>query len=301
MDAAVTLRIATLAVLALVAAGVFWVSRLRIKPERREQMPFLEHVEELRKRLLLALGAWTIGMVVAFSFRYDPDATLWFVPAVQDNIAAQVFRVITAHLVPPNVDLIVTRPIDGFVAELWIAVGIGFALAMPIFLWQFGRFLSPALRPQEKRILAMALLPATGLFAVGAAFAWSIVLPFLLETLYGYSTALGAQTFLTLDELVRFTITTTLVFGLSFQTPLVMYALARTGVTSAASYAKYWRHATVAIFVFAAIVTDPTIISQFLVAGPMVILYVLGIAAARVAERQMANADDSKATTPTSR
>ncbi len=286
MDPRIGLRIASIALLLVLGFGVLWAIKWRIQPQRVEQMPFLDHVEELRRRLLVGLGVWIAGTFLAFSTRLEIRGG-WpiLLPAVADNMAAQLFRRITDHLVPADVQLIVTRPIDGFVAELYVAVMIGFAFALPVLLWQLGKFVAPALRQQERRTLLYSFLPALWLFAGGVLFAWFVVLPFLLETLYGYATELGAQPLLSISELVGFTTTMLMVFGVSFQTPLVMYALTKAGVVPSKAYLKYWRHAIVAIVIFSALVTDPTVISQAMVALPLIILYFGGIGAARLAER----------------
>lgn len=284
---AVLLRIVSIAVLLLLGALLVWGMRLGRK-DTRDPMSILGHAEELRRRLLVAIGFLLVGMVVSFSFRLEllGNGFPVLIPAVQDNLAAQAFRILSDHLVPEGVTLIVTRPIDGFLAELYLSMGIGALLALPVLLWQIFAFVAPALAADEKRVLWWSLAPAVLLFLGGVAFGWVFVLPFLLETLYGYSTALGAEPLLTVSELVGFTITMLLVLGVSFQTPLVMYALARTGVSSSRTYLKYWRHAVVGIVIFAAFVTDPTIISQAMVAGPLVALYFLGIAAARIGEKK---------------
>lgn len=283
----VLLRVGTVAVLLLLAALTVWVLR-RSPPGKTEAMTPLEHVEELRRRLLVALAAWLVTSTAAFSFRYTTTASGWplLVPAVKDNLAAQAFRALSDHLVPDNVTLVVTRPLDAFMAELYLALGIGALVALPVILVQFGRYVGPALRDQEKRVLRNALLPALALFALGIAFAWLYVVPFILETLYGYSTALGAEPLLAVGDLVAFTVALLLTFGLAFQTPLVMHVLARTGLVRARTFLKGWRIAVVAILIFSAIVTDPTIVSQLLVAAPLIALYFLGIAAARYGERR---------------
>src|SRR5439155_18304919 len=99
------------------------------------------------------------------------------VPEFYDTAAAQLFRVAATHLVPPGVELVVTTPMDGFAAQFSIALGLGIALAVPVALYQAGRFAGPALRPRERRLLALALVPAMLLFLLGALFGYAVVLP----------------------------------------------------------------------------------------------------------------------------
>jgi sec-independent protein translocase protein TatC len=280
MDAADALRITAIAFLGIAPLGILWYLMRRPAPEAT--MGVLDHVDELRKRVLTVLATTFIGSLLAFSFRIEN----WIPrPAVQDNLAAQLFRRLSEHLVPENVQLIVTRPMDGFLAEMMIAFAIGAALAGPVFLYQVTRYIAPALKKHEINILKRTIFPATILFLGGAAFAWYAVLPILLKTLYGYSEALGAAPLLSIRDLVSFTINMMLTLGIAFQTPLVMYALSKANVVQPATYSKYWRQATIAIFVLSALLTDPTIISQVMVAGPLLFLYFVGIAAAKTTSR----------------
>ncbi|MGB1697825.1 MAG: twin-arginine translocase subunit TatC [Thermoplasmatota archaeon] len=280
MDASDALRLAAIAFLGLTPLAMLWYLLRRPAPEAT--MGLLDHVEELRRRILYVLATIFIGALFAFSFRIDNWTPK---PAVQDNIAAQLFQRITDHLVPDTVQLVVTRPMDGFLAEMMIAGAIGMVLAGPVFLYHASRYIGPALRPQEIRTLQRTILPATLLFLAGAAFAWYAVLPFLLKTLYGYSEALGATSLLSINELVSFTLTMMITLGIAFETPLIMYALSKADVVKPATYTKYWRHATVAIFILSALITDPTIISQVMVAAPLLLLYWLGVLWATTASR----------------
>lgn len=280
------------ALLLLLALGATWVLRRGHHEVHKPTMTTLEHIEELRRRVLVVLAVWLAGSMVAFSFRYTTTSggIPILEPALTDNLAAQLFHVVTRHLVPAGVTLVVTRPIDGFLAELYLALGIGFLIALPVLMVQAGRFLGPALRERERRALGKAFLPALLLFLAGIAFAWAFVLPFILETLYGYSAALGAQSLLQISDLVGFAVTMSLVFGLAFQTPLLMYLLARGGAVSSGSFLRKWRIAVVVIVIFSAVVTDPTIVSQMLVAGPLIALYFIGVAAAHWGTRASSDA-----------
>ncbi|MGB0652325.1 MAG: twin-arginine translocase subunit TatC [Thermoplasmatota archaeon] len=281
----VLLQAVAAGILVLILAGVVWAVR-RPPSETSPEMGWLEHAEELRRRILIALATWVGASLVTFSIRVEWTAAGWPVarPALQETLAAQAFRQLTEHLLPDNVQLVVTRPIDGFLAQLYLAFGIGFVVALPVIFVQAHRFLAPGLHEHERRALRRAFLPAMGLFAAGVAFCWYAVLPLLLRTLYGYSSALGAQGLIQVSELVSFTLTMLGVFGVSFQLPLVMYLLTRVGLVSAAGYQRYWRHAAIGILVFSAFATDPTLVSQALVAAPLILLYGLGIVAARRAE-----------------
>lgn len=277
-------RLTAALLLALALLGALIALRVLRAPTTASAGPTMNvwsHVEELRRRILWSLTAWLAATLAAFSFRLEQRPWGWMpVPALHDNFAAQLYRAMADHLVPDGVRLIVLRPLDGFSAEFTVALALGFAAALPIVLLQVGGFLAPALHPRERRTLRWAILPAVALFAVGATFAYTLLAPLLLETLYGYPAALGAEPFLLVDEMVTFAVTLVLVFGTASLTPVAMAGLSRAGLVSWRGFLRAWRHATVAILVLCALVTDGTLVTLALVAAPLLGLYFLGIAVA---------------------
>jgi sec-independent protein translocase protein TatC len=274
------LRGVTLAVLALLLLALA-LALLRRRPALEEGR-LLEHVEELRRRLLVVVGVLVAGTFAALTVRIEEHGG-WPVPVlgIYDTLASQLFRAAADHLLPLGVQLIVTGPADGFVAQFSIALGIGIALAIPVAMDQLARFLAPALRPSERTLLAWAVVPAVVLFLLGAAFGFFVLLPITFEALYRFSDALGAATYLTVSDFATFTLAFLAGCGLAFEMPLVMGLLSRVGLVSPAAYWSKWRHAVVAILVVAMVVTpDPTIVSQVLLALPLIALYVLGAALA---------------------
>lgn len=272
---------------ALAAIGAAYLLRGPRPVTSETRLRAMDHVEELRRRLLVMLVSWLVATVAAFSFRIETWRGLPVPqPALRDNLAAQAFHAIARHAVPADVTLVVTRPFDAFVAELSIAAAIGFAVALPVVLAQLAAYVGPALRPQERRMLARAILPAVVLFAAGAVFAWFLVLPLLLGALYAYAGSLGAEPLLVVSDLISFTLTTLVMFGFAFQLPLVMAVLARAGLVAPATFTAKWRQAVVVIVVVSALATDPTVVSQLMMAGPLLALYGIGIVAARVAARR---------------
>lgn len=274
-------RLTSAVLLALALLGALIALRvLRSRPGSATgpAMNVWSHVEELRRRILWSLSAWLGATLAVFSFRLERRPWGWApVPALHDNFAAQVYRAMADHLVPDGVRLIVLRPLDGFSAEFTVALALGFAVSLPVVLLQIGGFLAPALRPRERRTLRWAVLPALALFAIGATFAYTLLAPLLLETLYGYPAALGAEPFLLVDEMVTFAVTLVLVFGTASLTPVAMAGLARAGLVSWRGFLRAWRHATVAILILCALVTDGTLVTLALVAAPLLALYFLGV------------------------
>ena len=278
-------RLTTIVVLGLATVGV--LAALLVARRRHTTpatMGIWSHVAELRDRILWCLGTWTLATMSVFSVRLEARGAGWdgytVVPALHDNIAAQVYRALAGLLVPPGVQLVVLRPLDGFSAEFTIAMALGFALALPVLLWHLAGFVGPALRAKERRTLRLIMLPSVALFAAGATFAVTILSPLLLDTLYGYPAALGAQPFLLVDELVSFVVTLALVFGIASLTPLVMAGLGASGLVGWRGLLSGWRVAVVAILVLCALVTDGTLVTLAMVSAPLIGLYFVGIALA---------------------
>jgi sec-independent protein translocase protein TatC len=278
--AAGLVRTATLAVLALLALAVA-LALARRRPALARG-GWWEHVEELRRRVLAVTGVLVAGTLAALTLRLEERGG-WPVPvpALYDTIASSLFRAAADALLPAGVQLIVTGPADGFVAQFTIALGIGIAVAIPVAMDQMARFLSPALRPHERRWLAWAVVPSVVLFLLGAWFGFAVLLPTTFAALYGFADALGAAPYITVADFATFTLAFLAGCGLAFELPLVMMVLSKAGVVRPRAFWRGWRHAVVAILVLAMAVTpDPTIVSQLLLAVPLILLYVLGAALA---------------------
>jgi len=268
---------ATLGALGLLAALAALVGGVLRRRRNGATDTFWGHVGELRRRLVRMVLAVCGALAVIFLVRVRAAPPFVGVDAY-DNLAAQLFRRMAGDLVPADVRLVVTAPTDGFVAVFDVALGLAILLTLPYLLAQVGGFVWPALKPKERRMLVRAVVPATCLFALGALFAYVVLLPAGFGALYTFASVLGAQTFLDVGEFVPFTLMMLGITGLAFQTPLAMAVLARAGLATPRGYLRYWRHAVLAIVIVAALVTpDPTPVSQMLVSGPLVGLYFLGI------------------------
>lgn len=267
------------ALLAVAALGVLaGVAQMALgRAARPPQAGVLGHFAELRRCVARMVTAVCLALAVVFLVRLEPRRP-WISFDAYDNVATQSFRRVASDLVPEDVSLTVLQPMDGFVAVFDVALGLSILVAMPYLLMQVGAFLKPALRPREQRLLVRALVPGAALFVLGALFAYVAVLPAALRALYSFSAALGAQPLLGVQAFASFTIMFLLVTGLAFQTPLVMYALARVGLVGPRRYLAWWRHAIVLIIIVAGLVTpDPTPVSQMLVSVPLVGLYFFGV------------------------
>lgn len=261
-----------------------WVLYARLRPvlPRTGSMRFLDHLDELRVRLLRVAGILAYWLVVFTAFRFRPVAlgpmtVVEPVLDVFDNAAARVYAALAANVVPPGVQLVVTQPLEAVGAQIQVAFLLAFVVGLPAILFELWAFLGPGLQARERRLLARVLPAAVGLFLAGAAFAYGLVVPLLLRVFYAFADPLGAVAFLSVGSLVGMVVLFAFLFGLAFELPLVLALLVTLRVTSPRLYLEYGRHATLLLFVVAALVTDPTLVSFLIVGGVLCGLYWGGV------------------------
>jgi sec-independent protein translocase protein TatC len=231
-------------------------------------MTLREHLEELRSRLLICV--LTVGGATIFSFFIAED---WLFPLLEGPA-------------PDEVKFLVTEPTGVFGPYIRVSLTSGAILAMPVIVWQLVLFVSPALKSSEKRYLYLLLPLALVAFGSGVTFSYFVLLPPALDFLLTFGEDI-AEVRPVLDKYVN--LVTTLMFwiGLIFETPVIIYFLARVGVVNSSSLVKQWRLAVLGAFLLGALIT-PTVdpVNQTLVAAPLVVLYLVGIGLAKVAEWQ---------------
>jgi sec-independent protein translocase protein TatC len=246
-------------------------------------MSFWEHLEELRSRTIYCLV--TVFGIALFCFLFGLRSaeiggiTIYYpFPELYENINTQVFRMIRTDLIKnPDIQLIPIGIADPVIVQLEISIFLGILFGMHMIVYQFGKFVSPGLYPQERAILLKTAFPATFLFAFGCAFAYFLIIPFTIDFLYGFAFAMEVQPFLSLESFISFVIIFLIAYGLVFELPIIMVGLTRLGVVSAQFWGENWRYAFVAMVIFGAFVTpDGSGITQIIVALPMMVLYVIG-------------------------
>jgi len=271
-------------------------------------MSFFEHLEELRQRLkavmivvilLFALFLTTGVGTVTIAGTQVP----MLVPALgpgSNNVATQFFFGMKSYLVPDRVNGIPLNfsfapPWDAYVVMFKVALFLAVVAASPFIAYEIGQFVGPALKPSERRLIFRVTLPVLALFLSGVTLCFVVVLPFTFNLLYSVQTALGAN-FLILygSDFIDFVIWFTLAFGLAFELPILMYGLSYLGIVRADFWKKYWRYATIGIFLFGAIITpDGSGVTMMLVSIPMLALYVIGYAATALREGRIARTKSS--------
>ena len=246
---------------------------LRLRRRRRSadgDMPVVEHLEELRYRLLVSVFAVLVGSVVAYTF-YEPLLDFLLHP-LSDAARDGEIKVLDENGDPL---LFVGGVSTAFFLRIKISAFAGLAFALPVVMFQLWRFITPGLQPTEKRYAIPFVASALGLFALGGFVAFK-VLPVGLEFLLGFVPP--AQPLIQLTEYINFTIFAILGFGLSFEFPLVLVFLGLAGLLSSRTLARKRGLAFLLAFVVAALATpsgDP--LTQTALAVPLYILYEVSI------------------------
>ena len=238
------------------------------------EMPILEHIGELRNRLAKSCAALAVATVAAFFLLYEP--VLDFLLRSYCELPASV-RVPVAD---GGCRLAAFSPLEPLSIRLRLSLTIGLLLAMPVVAYQLWRFITPGLKPNEKRFAIPFALASTLLFVAGVAVAF-LTLPKAIDFLVSMG-GNGIAVFFQADRYLRFVLFMGLAFGLTFEFPLVLVFLSLVGALSSAAMLRAWRPAVAVIIVAAAVITpsqDP--ISLFAMAVPMWIFYFAAAAIAR--------------------
>ncbi|MBM3330978.1 twin-arginine translocase subunit TatC [candidate division WOR-3 bacterium] len=224
-------------------------------------MTFLDHLEELRKRIFYSLIALGVTAVVAFFF------------------SQQVLDLLTRSV--PK--LVFLAPAEAFVVQLKVALTTGVFLAAPVIFYQFWRFVRPALQKHEVKYISAAVSVCSLLFVAGVAFAYLVVVPISMRFLLGFETP-KLQAMISISEYVGTVGAFLLACGVIFQLPVIMFFMTKLGVITPKLLMKNQRIAVVLVFIAAAILSPPDVFSQILMAVPLLALFELGVVASYLAK-----------------
>lgn len=232
--------------------------------------PLMEHLLELRRRLV-----WTVaGLLLCFV------AIVPFAQQLYAFVAQPLMSVL-----PEHTSMIATDVIAPFFVPIKVALMAAFLLALPHTLYQIWAFVAPALYQNEKRLIAPLILSSVALFALGMAFCYFLVFPVMFQFLAS-ATPTGVNMATDIDKYLSFILTMFLAFGMAFEVPVAVVLLNRMGVVPLATLQAARPYVIVAAFVIAAIFTPPDVLSQVMLAVPMILLYELGIVICRICGKQ---------------
>lgn len=248
-----------------------------------DKMPFLSHLEELRRRLIVSLIAIAIGFVLSFQFSEEIMGILKRI--LTTTFTFQRIYPFVVVVAKPAPQLIFVAPAEAFWAHIKIGFLTGLMLATPVLLFELWRFVSPGLLERERRFALPFVVLGTVFFFVGLSFCYFVVLPFAMNFLLTYKTE-HLTPMLSIGLFVDFTVKFMIAFGLIFQLPLLISLAARLGLVTSKFLAHNRKYAVLANFVVAAVLTPtPDVFNQLLMAGPLCLLYEVGIWSARIIEK----------------
>jgi apolipoprotein N-acyltransferase len=244
-------------------------------------MPFLDHLEELRWRLLRALAGVVLGAAICGIYS-DEILRLLVEPIRGVN---PVMRLFELEVIDPPIRLIYLKPMGMFMVKLQIALVGGAILALPLLLYQLWLFVAPGLFDRERYYVAFIIFSSTVCFLLGAVVAYSGVVPLSFRFLISLGEGVDIEPQFDIGFYIGFVLRLLVAFGVVFELPVATFFLAKVGVVTSEMMRKGRRYAVVVGFVLAALLTPPDPISQMMMALPLVVLYELSIWVARVAGR----------------
>ncbi len=250
--------------------------------------PLLEHLTELRTRLIKALLALTAATIACY-----------FIAQRIYEILLAPFARMAEQIRGAKLEFIYTAPMEFFFAQLKLAMFGGLFVAFPYLAWQVYAFVAPGLYKNERGAFWPYLVMAPVLFALGASFVYFVMLPMLARFTVGMEMPTSEVATITLmpkvADYLSLVMALMIAFGLSFQLPLVLTLLARIGVVNSGMLSRGRKYAIVGILGFAAVFTPPDVASQLLLAGPVFCLYEISIWCVKLIERRVAREDANAA------
>ena len=238
--------------------------------DNETKQPFMSHLEELRKRLITCAIAVGIGFVISYIF------------------AERLFQILVTPLtriMPEGDRLIFTNLPEMFLTYLKTAFICGILLTAPVLFHQLWLFIAPGLYQHEKKYAIPFVVFSTILFVGGALFGYFIVFPFGFKFFLGFANEY-IQALPSVKQYFSFSIKLLFAFGIVFELPVVAFFLSKMGIVTPEFLKKKRKYALLLTFVMAAILTPPDVITQLMMAGPLILLYEIGILVARMARRK---------------
>jgi sec-independent protein translocase protein TatC len=241
-------------------------------PKLTIEMSFLDHLEELRWRILKGLSGFLVGVVIAFIFSEFFIDEILLGPAKASFFIYNWLGIDAVDLVLQN------RTLPGQFFSYWGTLFVvGLILGSPIFFFQIWSFIEPALENKEKQSSSLVVASITGMFTLGLLFGYLILTPFALQFFATFQLSEAVRNDFDITAYFSSLTMWTISCGIIFQLPFISYSLSRIGLLTPEFMRKYRRIAIVFCFIGSAFLTPPDPISQFIVAIPLILLYEVGI------------------------
>lgn len=224
------------------------------------------HIADLRKRLVISSITIVVMFFACFSF-YEPILE-WMMAPVK-------------HALPVGTSMIAVEIQETFFTAMKVAFFAGFILSLPVIFWQLWLFLAPGLYDHEKKLVIPFVFFATLMFLLGASFAYYVVVPIGFDFLIAFGNSV-VNVLPSIGKYVGFFTKLMIGFGIAFELPVITFFLAKIGIVNDQMLKDFFRYAVVLIFIVSAVLTPPDVISQVLMAAPLLILYGVSIYIAKV-------------------
>ena len=245
------------------------------------QMPLTTHLEELRRKLIIAGLSWLVAFLACYTY------------------AEQLFNLIAdpvRQALPEGTSLVFITATEPFFTYLKIGALAALLVSMPVIFWQLWSFIAPGLYKNEKRYVFPFVLASTLCFATGAFFGFRFVFPMVFKVLIEFGTGDGQiSAMLSMGSYLSLSSKLLLAFGLVFELPVVIFFLARLGIVDHKLLARNRKFALLAAFMIGAMLTPPDVFSQAALAVPFIILYEVGIIVARLFGKHRNSVDEEGA------
>ncbi|MGD8366651.1 MAG: twin-arginine translocase subunit TatC [Desulfobacterales bacterium] len=246
--------------------------------DEEDKLPFTGHLEELRRRLIICFIAVGVGFVGCYLFK------------------ERLFAILMEPLVSvmkPGQNLVFTGLPEAFFTYLKVSFLAGLMVASPVIIYQFWLFVAPGLYDKEKRLLVPVVFLSSIFFVGGALFGYFIVFPYGFKFFLGFATEI-IRPLPSMKEYLSFSSKLLFAFGLVFELPLVITFLAKLGIVSVEFLKKNRKYAILIFFIGAAILTPPDVVTQVMMALPLMVLYEISIVGARIFGRKPPDVEEEK-------
>lgn len=261
--------------------------------KRTDEMNFWEHIEELRKRLIRAVLAVMVGVIIIFSLGDWFFMMVVFAPIHKDFVTygfmcklGEITGATNLCLTPPALNIMTTQLGEAFFKQMQVSMVVGLLLAIPFVFWQVWLFIKPGLMEAEAKAARGFVAICSTLFITGVLFGYFVITPFAVSFLANYKVGgIGGQA--TLDDYVGYLTMFTLPIGLVFELPVIIYMLSKMGIVTPRFLKQYRKHMFVVLMIVAGIITpSPDLVSQLLVGIPLVLLYETSIIVSSRVQKQ---------------
>ena len=238
----------------------------------KKELTLVEHLGELRKRIVYSVIIFIFGVLISYNY--------------SEIIIKDIVNI------SPDTNFVFIAPTELLMSYIKISLVGGLVLAAPLLLFQLWQFVSPGLNIREKKYIIVSLFSGSIFFIIGLIFSYIMVLPTMIMFFIGFQIE-EIQPMISFSSYLSFVINTLLAFGLIFELPIVMLLLSRFGLVNVSFIKKNRKYFVLVIFIVAAIVTPPDVVSQVLLAIPMMILFEIGIFISTLAEKKRDNKNPS--------